>query len=74
MSLLKLFTRDVLGHAGWVINTVKDQEPAQDNILLGSVIDTLDLKFRIPLKKMEEIKELIHEALSQNKKPHKINC
>ena len=41
----KFFIRDILGHAGWMINTSKDQEPAQDNIILGSVVDTLDLKF-----------------------------
>ena len=27
----------------------------------------MDLKFRIPLKKMEEIKELIHETLAKRK-------
>ena len=53
----KYFARDVLGRAGWVINTVKDQEPAQDNILLGSVVDTIDLKLRIPWAKIEEIKK-----------------
>ena len=63
----KLFARDVLGRAGWVINTVKDQEPVQVDILLGSMVDTLDLKFRIPLAKMEEIKELILEALAKMK-------
>ena len=41
----KYFARDVLGRAEWVINTLKDQEQAQDNILLGSVVDTINLKF-----------------------------
>ena len=52
---LKFFARYVLGRAGWVINTSKDQEPAQDNILLGSVKDTKKLEFKIPSKKIEEI-------------------
>ena len=50
-----------------MINTSKDQEPAQDNTLLGSVVDTLDLKFRIPSKKIEEIKDLINQALAKNR-------
>ena len=41
----KYFARDVLGRAGWVINMAKDQEPAQDDTLLGSVVDTIILKF-----------------------------
>ena len=50
-----------------MINTSKDQEPAQDNILLGSVVKTLDLKFRIPSKKIEEIKDLINQVLAKNR-------
>ena len=45
-----------------MINTSKDQEPAQDNILLGLVVDTVNLKFKIPSKKVEEIKDLINQA------------
>ena len=56
-----------MGHAGWMINTSKDQEPATDNTLLGSVVDTLDLKFRIPSKKIEEMKDLINQALAKNR-------
>ena len=52
----KFFARDVLGHAGWVINTSKDEIPAQDNILLGSVVDTRTIQFKIPTKKIEEFK------------------
>ena len=40
-------------------NTSKDQIPAQDNVLLGAVVDTRDMQFRISNKKMEEIKDLI---------------
>ena len=41
----KFFVRDILGHAGLMMNTSKDEQPAQDHIILGSVVDTLDLKF-----------------------------
>ena len=50
-----------------MINTSKDQEPAQDITLLGSVVDTLDWIFRIPNKKIEEIKDLINQALAKNR-------
>ena len=62
----KMFAGDILARAGWVVNESKDQEPAQDNILLGSKVNTIDLKFRIPMAKIEEIKELIQDALSRN--------
>ena len=61
----KYFVREILGRAGWVINTSKDQEPAQDNILLGSVVDTINLKYQIPLAKIEEIKNLILKLLQE---------
>ena len=63
----KFFARDVLGCAGWVINTSKDQIPAQDNVLLGAVVDTKAMQFKIPNKKMEEIKDLIQQALAKSK-------
>ena len=56
-----------MGHAGWVINTSKDQIPAQDNILSGSVVDTKTMQFKIPTKKIEKIHEFIQQALSKNK-------
>ena len=49
----KFLARDVLGRAGWVINTSKDQIPAQDNVLLGSVVDTKSMQFKIPTKNIE---------------------
>ena len=66
----KFFARDVLGRAGWVINTSKDQIPAQDNISLGSVVDTKAIQFKIPTKKIKEIKELIQQACQRSGK----NC
>ena len=47
------------------VNESKDQEPAHDNILLGSQVDTINLMFRISITKIEEIKELIEDALSR---------
>ena len=55
----KNFARDILGRAGWIINTKKEQTPSQSNVLLGSVCDTLALKFRIPENKVLEVKDLI---------------
>ena len=57
----------MLGRAGWVVNTSKDQIPAQDNVLLGSVVDTKAMQFKIPNKKMEDIKDLIQQALAKSK-------
>ena len=48
-----MFARDILAKAGWVVNESKDQEPAQDNVLLGSQVDTINLKFRIPIANIE---------------------
>ena len=45
---------------GWVVNKSKDQAPAQNNVLLGSQCDTIALKFRTNVKKIEEIKTLIN--------------
>ena len=39
----------------------------QNNILLGLIVDTVNLKFRIYSKKIEEIKDLINQALAKNK-------
>ena len=56
-----------MGRAGWVVNTSKDQILAQDNISLGSMVDTKTMQFKIPNKKIEEIQELIQQALSKSK-------
>ena len=65
----KFMARDILGRAGWVINEKKDQLPSQSNVLLGSVCDTLELKFKIPEKKVAEIKDLL-KILIKQKRPH----
>ena len=57
----------MLGRAGWVINTSKDQIPVQDNFSLGSVVDTKSMQLKIPTKKIEEIKDLIQQALAKSK-------
>ena len=50
--------------AGWIVNESRDQPLAQDNIWLESQCDTVNFKFRIPSKKIEEIKSCINDALS----------
>ena len=59
-----MFAIDTLARAGWVVNESKDHEPAQDNVLLGSQVDAIDLKFRFPVTKIVEIKELIEDSLT----------
>ena len=48
----KLFVRDTLARAGWVVNKTKDQAPDKDNILLGAQSDTVDFKFKILLRRL----------------------
>ena len=45
----KFFARDVMGRAGWIVNVIKD-------LLLGAQYDMVNLKIRIPVQKIEEIK------------------
>ena len=55
--------RDVVGRAGWMFNESKGQDPAQDSIFLGFVVDTVNWVFKIPEKKMEDILAPLFELL-----------
>ena len=65
----RFMAKDIMGRAGFVFNEDKGKEPSQEALLLGSVIDTKEMKFKIPLKKIEDLKRLLFDMLSRRKCP-----